>query len=158
MIHLARYIGKICNRFLLVFIIIIGSINAAQLFGIDAYIVRSGSMEPAILTGSLCMVDTDYEFEKIQVNDVVVFELSDTLITHRVKKITKEGFITKGDNNQVDDGVTTTEKNFVGKNLMAIPYAGYLISWIQTRKGKIISISILISGFILGTFFKETID
>ena len=112
-------------------------------------------MEPEILTGSLCMINMKYPYEKIQCSDVIAFESGNTLVLHRVIQRTDEGLITKGDNNQVDDGMTTTEVNYVGKNLGAIPYLGYFVFWIQTRRGKLMFIAVLMFSMILEILIKE---
>ena len=45
------------NGLFLICILLFITINTVQFFGINLYIVRSGSMEPEILTGSLCMIN-----------------------------------------------------------------------------------------------------
>lgn len=147
-IHLMYRLGWFC-----VFIIV--CIYLARFMGIQSYIVRSGSMEPGMPTGSICMVDTKYEFEKIRVNDVIAFRMGNNLVTHRVIQMTEDGFITKGDHNKVDDGLTTTEENYVGKNIMIIPCLGYILSWIQTIKGKIIIVTVALSILVIQMIMRQ---
>lgn len=137
------------------FVFVIVCIYFAQFMGIQSYIVRSGSMEPGIPTGSICMVDTKYEFQKIRVNDVIAFRMGSNLVTHRVIQMTEDGLITKGDHNDVDDGLTTTEENYVGKNIMTIPCLGYILSWIQTIKGKITIVIFTLSIMVIQMIVRE---
>ena len=71
---------------------------------------------------------------------------------HRVISIQNEGLETKGDSNEVSDGITTNESNYIGKNVFNIPQLGYVVKLIQTTRGKILLITIiiviLISGFL----------
>ena len=50
--------------------------------------------------------------------DIIAYKLNNgTMVTHRVVNVTENGLETKGDNNKVLDGVITTKKNYVGKNI-----------------------------------------
>ncbi len=152
---LNKWIEFCVNGFFIISILLFVFVNTVQYFGINLYIVRSGSMEPEISTGSLCMINMNYPYEKIQCGDIIAFESGNMLVLHRVIQVTDEGLITKGDNNQVDDGMTTTEVNYVGKNLGAIPYLGYFVFWIQTRRGKLMFIAVLMFSMILEILTKE---
>ena len=66
-------------------------------------------------------------------------------------------FQTKGDANEDADGSAVHYKNIVGTPVFSIPYLGYLSSWIQTRKGMIMSISIALVVLIL-TFMPDMLD
>ena len=115
------------------------------LIGIEPSVVESGSMEPSIQVGSLCFVNKNYKYEKIKVNDVIAFTIpTGNKATHRVIKITNEGFETKGDSNENPDGFITTKESYYGKNIFSIPKLGYVIKATQTLKGKIILITIII--------------
>lgn len=101
--------------------------------GVRPYIVMSGSMEPSIRTGSLCLVDTKAEYDEIEVSDVIAFRQGAGMVTHRVIAITEDGMETKGDANECSDGITTTRVNFGGKTVVSIPYAGYVFHVMQQR-------------------------
>ena len=59
--------------------------------GIDAYMVLSGSMEPAHRTGSLMYVKKDIDTDQLEVGDVITFRLSgSTVATHRIVEITTD--------------------------------------------------------------------
>jgi len=100
-------------------------------------VVLSGSMEPAFYRGDLLLL-TNYEEEPVRVGDIVVFKVEgrDIPIVHRVLKVhEKENgnvkFLTKGDNNSVDDRglyapgqVWLEKKDVVGRAKGFLPYVG----------------------------------
>ena len=125
------------------------------LIGIEPSVIESGSMEPSIHVGSLCFVNKHYKYEKIKENDIIAFKIpTGNKATHRVIRITEEGFETKGDANEDADGFITTKETYYGKNIFSIPKLGYVIKATQTKKGKVILITIiivlLVAGFSIG--------
>ena len=99
--------------------------------------VVSGSMEPTIPTGSLCIVNIRIPYEKIEEGDVIVYvRKSDGLrIIHRVIEVTDEGLVTKGDHNQISDGLSTTADNYFGTSLVHIPGVGKIAMKARTPAG-----------------------
>lgn len=151
---------KVIKAFInaLMTLIIIFGIIFVLLFiiGIKPFVVLSGSMEPTIKKGSLSFVNENYEYDKIKNNDIIAYEaLSGDKVTHRVISITEEGMETKGDKNNLSDGISTTEENYIGKNIFSIPKAGYLVKNIQTSRGKIILSTIIIMVLISGFFISD---
>ena len=63
-------------------------------------------------------------------------------------------FTTKGDANDAVDGAQVYYKNLLGEPVFTIPYLGYLSSWIQTKKGMIISINVALILLLL-TFLPD---
>lgn len=81
-------------------------------------------------------------------------------MTHRVISAEENGMIlvTKGDNNDVEDGPTTTVENFCGKTLFSIPYAGYALAALQKPQYKVMAgivITALISLIGIDIFLKR---
>ena len=66
-------------------------------------------------------------------------------------------FTTQGDANDAPDGSPVYYKNVIGTPVFSIPYLGYLSSWLQTKKGMIMGISIALVILIL-TFLPDLID
>ena len=117
--------------------------------GVRTYVTLSGSMEPAISTGSLCLVDHRRGYDEIQVGDIVAYESPlGSLVVHRVISVTGAGFETRGDNNGISDGVIVTESNFRGKTICALPGVGYVLYYLRQPAG-IAMIGILIGAIIL---------
>lgn len=150
------------GTYLVIVILIAGGILMAS--GIRPYITMSGSMEPKIKTGSVCFVNTRASFYDVEIDDVIAFKApSGVLVTHRVISAEENGMvlITKGDNNDVEDGTTTTVENFRGKTLFSIPYAGYVLATLQKPQCKMmvgIVITALILLVVIDLFFKLTVQ
>lgn len=108
------------------------------------YIVLSGSMEPAIRTGSVIGVR---EEEKYQVNNIVtvqILENPNETYTHRIiEKFEEEGetkYITKGDANESKDSEPVSEDLILGKTFFSIPLLGYLVNFAKQPTGFILMI------------------
>ena len=125
-------------------------------FGIQPYVVESGSMEPTIKTGSVCFVNRRANYDEIKVGDIIAFKInSNDLATHRVNSITDYGIETKGDANDNVDGIITNRETFVGKNILSIPGVGFIIRDLQTTKGKIILGTFVVCLLVVGIFLGE---
>jgi len=100
-------------------------------------VVLSGSMEPAFYRGDLLFL-TNYQEDPIDVGEIVVFKVEgrEIPIVHRVIKVHEKNngsviFLTKGDNNQVDDRGLYAQgqlwlqpKDVVGRARGFLPYVG----------------------------------
>ena len=64
---------------------------------------------------------------------------------------------TKGDANDDVDGSAVHHKNVIGTPVFSIPYLGYLSSWLQTKKGMIMGISIALVVLIF-TFLPDLLN
>lgn len=146
-----KILKSIINIILTLFIIVGISVLIAYIIGIKPYVVMSGSMEPNIKIGSVSFVNTRYPYKKIQVGDVIAFKRDTIFATHRVVEITEEGFITKGDANNIADGKIVSQNEYVGKNILSIQKLGYIIQATQTKAGKVILITTIV--FILACAF-----
>lgn len=116
----------------------------SDLAGWRLLIVKSGSMEPTIKTGTLILVKKETSF---QVGDIVTFgpvTRPEMLVTHRIIEIfDKSGhqyIKTKGDFNATEDQDATPIASVVAKYHFGIPYLGYLISFAQTELGVVLLI------------------
>jgi signal peptidase len=94
-----------------------------------AYLVQSGSMTPAIPTGSLVFVMPSANYN---VGDVITFGNKGRIpTTHRIVEIENaEGqttYSTKGDANDVRDGRDTPQSEIIGKVFLYVPYLGYVV-------------------------------
>lgn len=104
-------------------------------FGIQRYLVVSGSMEPSLYAGDIVFVNTNVDFEDVEIGDVIIFKHRDMNIVHRVieESTTIDGqqkyLKTKGDANKVDDGFVATEENYCGTVLFHIDKIGYALDF-----------------------------
>lgn len=111
-----------------------------RLFGIQPFIVLSGSMEPEIHTGAMVYVkETDPA--ALAEGDIITFRIAgDIPATHRIVEVTEEGFVTKGDANEHKDNGVVPHSSVIGKYLFSIPGMGYVVSFVQQPPGTYIGI------------------
>lgn len=121
-------------------------------FGYKPLIVLSGSMEPTILPGDLIIVK-EVKPDTLQEGDIISYKKDVSVTTHRITEIVDlEGnreFFTKGDNNNVEDGVAITEDMLEGQYLFRIPGLGNAAMFMQKPAGIIIFIAIPLILFII---------
>ena len=111
--------------------------------------VFSGSMEPAIPVGGIVVIKP-VDPETLKIGDIICFTLSEpTSITHRIKNITDEGFITKGDANEDPDQWIVKKENVIGKAILTIPFIGYIGYFVRTPTGFILLILLPASVIII---------
>ncbi len=141
-----RLVSLLLDLILIVGLAAIGG----TLLGVRPYVVESGSMEPAIRTGSVCLISARTDYDRVQAGDVVCFESAvGKKVIHRAVAVTPEGIETKGDANEASDGVTTTRENYIGTVLVSVAGLGYAVYWMQTPQGMVICIAVLLILFIL---------
>lgn len=87
--------------------------------------------------------------------DIVAFKKGEITVVHRIVKETGEGYVTKGDNNDVADPGILQKENITGRYLFSIPGIGYAISYTQTLDGMIILITTISVFILLGLFDKR---
>lgn len=112
-------------------------------------IVKSGSMEPVVKTGSIILTlpQSDY-----QIDEIVAYRyaLGDNpkklLVTHRIIEIINENnqklYLTQGDANETYDSNLVTKNQIIGKLAVKIPYLGYPINFLQSKVGAILIIAL----------------
>lgn len=118
--------------------------------------VISGSMEPAIRTGDVIIVQPLKDpANEVKDGDVITFrakEKADMLITHRIIGTVKVdgkpvAFGTKGDNNQVIDRDVVAPEQIIGRYEWRIPYFGYVTTFIRTPLG--IALFVIVPGVVI---------
>lgn len=110
--------------------------------------VLSGSMEPAIKTGDVIIVEPLKPDQEIAEGDVITFRAPDSpdmLITHRVVGIVSvngepAAYVTKGDNNDSIDLTPVQRSQVVGIQRWRIPYYGYLSNFMRRPLGIILCV------------------
>ena len=109
-----------------------------HIFGIYMFNIVSESMEPTFYKNDLAVVKS-CEVEKLEKGDIITFQQEDRIISHRIIGIIKENgekkFITKGDNNEVEDVEPIEMQNIYGKVEFIIPKIGKIVNYIQNVKG-----------------------
>ena len=146
-------------------------LTVPRVFGYEIYTVISGSMEPAIPTGSLVYI-ADTDPGEIVEGDVIAFyggasgnRAEDrvdsagsgagsigngagsgvSIITHRVvsNSVIMGEFITRGDANEKEDINPVSYDNYIGKVQLSVPMAGYAAELFTSTQGKIAAVCVI---------------
>ena len=120
-----------------------------RLVGLQPYVVLSGSMYPTYDVGSLIYVKS-VDYRDLKAGDPITYMVSsDTVVTHRIVEVVPDDtepdtlwYVTKGDANASEDGAPVHYLNVIGKPVFAIPYLGYLSSYIQSPPGLYVALSL----------------
>ncbi|WP_052356881.1 signal peptidase I [[Clostridium] dakarense] len=153
-------ISKILNS-MVIFVLVVLVLNLLttksdklfELIGYRSYTVLSGSMEPEFYPGDLVIIKHKNKTD-IKVNDVVIFRDNEgVIITHRIIEETNEGYITKGDNNNVNDADELIEDNIIGEVKFSIPKLGYLIKFLSNPK--IIAVELILLSGLIFFYYKD---
>lgn len=99
----------------------------------EAYVVLSGSMEPAIPTGGVVFV-YGTQPENLEKGDIITFQTDgDQVTTHRIIEVVERNgdlsFRTQGDANDDPDPGFIQPDEVVGEVKWWVPYLGYVIEW-----------------------------
>ena len=144
-------VAAICGTLgTLLLIIIVAAclpLTVPKVLGYQMYTVISGSMEPAIPTGSLVYIK-GMEPRDVADGDVIAFyggHDSNAIITHRVVKnrVVMGEFITKGDANEKEDMNPIPYSNFLGRVELSMPVVGELAQMLTSMEGKIAAASMI---------------
>lgn len=124
-------------------------------------IVESGSMEPAIQTGSVVVVKPA---ESYQSGDVITFQDrgKKKTTTHRIVDLEvvsgEVRYITKGDANNAEDTNRVFDSKILGKVLVDVPYLGYFFAMAKKPIGFVLLVIVPCVIIILeevGKIWKE---
>ncbi len=84
--------------------------------GIGSLIVSSGSMEPELSVGDVIIIKSCANYE---VGDIITYSVDDKyFVTHRIIEREGNNFVTKGDNNNVEDNQAVFKENIEGKVIL----------------------------------------
>ena len=147
---MAIRIYKVIQAMLLVMTVslIMGLGFLIVILDINPYVIISGSMEPELPVGSVCLVDCQQK--EPEVGDIISYKAQDTIITHRVIEKTDGGYITKGDSNSVADPGIVKPKQIFGTCIYSVPKIGYAVMFMRTLKGIVLTIIGVICFGLLG--------
>lgn len=128
-------------------------LTVPRIFGLHIYTVVSGSMEPAIPTGSLVYV-RETAPEQVEAEEVIAFygaRDSASIITHRVveNRVVMGEFITKGDANQTEDMNPIPYENFIGSVVCSIPALGRAAELFTSHDGKLIAGAVILAALLM---------
>lgn len=135
----AKRYNQISTLLLCILFFMIAPIQLPKLWGWQMFAILTGSMEPAIPTGSMIYVKPVH-IEEIKENDIITFRLGSgktNTATHRVVGIQQDGVITKGDANPTADAMIVDAQRLIGKVVYSLPICGYFLMFIGNPIGMI---------------------
>lgn len=110
--------------------------NNAYVLGIKPIYIKTGSMEPALLTDSIAIVKK-CDISDVQKDDIIVFRKEDKLIVHRVMD-KEDGYVkTKGDNNKIYDNFSVYPEEIQAKVILSMNWIANFKHEIKTINGVI---------------------
>lgn len=123
-------------------------------------VIITGSMEPAIRTGSLIVIKSVSE-DNLAAGDIITYkpiEGRSDLVTHRIIDEASEdnSFITQGDANDIPDFNPVYYDSIVGKVIFTIPLLGYLINFLKTPQGIVLLILFIILCEIIWRLIRKS--
>lgn len=124
--------------------------------GYKPIVIQSGSMSPALETGSLCLISEEKSYGY---GDIVTFTTDGGIyVTHRIICENNDGtFVTKGDANKVEDSADLKKENIIGVVRVSVPILGYVVSFISTLLGKCIVCVVVFVLFLLSSILDSKI-
>lgn len=120
----------------------------SSFFGYSIFEVQTGSMVPAINPGDWIIVRAT---NIIQLDDIITYEEDGEYITHRVREMYKDTYVTKGDANPVKDKPITDDK-LVGKVEKVLPYFGIFR---RTLFNPFVLITLIITVYLCSFAFRK---
>lgn len=124
-----------------------------QIIGYRSYTVLSGSMEPEFYPGDLVITNHKSKTD-INLDDIVTFRDNEgVIITHRIVEEVDGGYITQGDNNNVEDTDVLKKENLIGKVKFSIPKVGYLMNFLS--KPIIIAVEMILLSVFIFFYYKD---
>lgn len=134
--------GRVTAVLILILFTVLLLISYRRVRGWGAEVVISGSMRPAILPGSV-VIHKELPPNHYQVGDVITFYppyRERQLVTHRIVALyeNSSGILvakTKGDANTNGDPWLISVGSIRGKQVIALPWLGYLFQVVKTPIG-----------------------
>lgn len=102
----------------------------AFLFGYKPVYILTGSMEPTLREKGVAIVKKA-TYDEVDVDDIIMYQVEDKTITHRIISKDAEGIRTKGDNNDVQDAYTLTDENVRAKVVLILNFTADIVNDIQ---------------------------
>ena len=146
---------------------IVAGVAVPRIAGGQAFTILTGSMRPGMPPGSLVVV-RPVDPATLRIGDVITFQLRSgqpEVATHRIVGIGgtmtgKRVFTTRGDANDANDVAPVKPVQIRGKRWYAVPYLGYLNSFLDGQQraiGRLVGAGLLV-GYALVMFVGSVRD
>ena len=103
-----------------------------KVLGFSSAVVLTGSMAEAIQPDDVIIT---HRQDAYKVGDIVTYQTGTMSVTHRIIAVHENGYRTKGDANNTDDGADIPQNAVVGKVVLVIPKIGAVIRFVRTPAG-----------------------
>ncbi len=131
----------------LLYISYIDKFETPSFYVYEAYMIDTTSMEPTLNKNDVIIIKKCKE-ENLKKGDIITYKINGEIITHRIIEIVQEEitgtnqYITKGDNNNVEDEDYILFSEIEGKMIIKIPGLGNVVNIL--KNGIVIILVILI--------------
>lgn len=134
-VNIVSVLAIVSAVLVLLSVVLTKSDDVPNICGYSVFRVLTGSMEPAIPTDSLIVVDR-MEASEVRDGDIISYFSQDpsfggAVNTHRVVSVSQDGdrivFETKGDANQMSDRYPATSEDLIGKVVFVSPVMGKMV-------------------------------
>ncbi len=131
----------------LLYISYIDKFETPSFYVYEAYMIDTTSMEPTLNKNDVIIIKKCKE-ENLKKGDIITYKINGEIITHRIVEIVQEEitgtnqYITKGDNNNVEDEYYILFSEIEGKMIIKIPGLGNVVDIL--KNGIVIILVILI--------------
>ena len=109
-------------------------------------------MQPTLNIDDVILVKR-CDIRELNKNDILTFTKDEKIISHRIVKIIEKekdrNFVTKGDNNEVEDVGFVHKDQIYGRVIFNIPKLGKLLNFIQNKEGFVRAAILVIIVFVL---------
>lgn len=137
--------------FIVIFVILMLIMSRYSIFGLKLFVIRSGSMSPALKVGSVVLVRSASDYRQ---GEIITFykpgDMENT-VTHRLNKViegTPKMYETKGDANDAPDSDLLLTDKIVGRVIFNIPFLGYIVVFEKSLAGLILLVFLPIAVII----------
>lgn len=152
---------KVIMALIVMFILVTGyksidpldqNFKTQDFFGFELLSIGSNSMYPGIKIGDGVLIKLVNDKTDIKEGDIVAYQLNEVKVVHRVIKVNEDNtYVTKGDNNTVDDGSPIPRKRIIGKEVALLPGIDQFVSTLRSPIGLGV---FAVFAFSLFTFFE----
>lgn len=132
----------------LLYISYIDKFETPNFYIYSAYLISTSSMEPTLNEEDIIIIKKCKE-EELEKGDIITYKIDDgNIITHRIIDILDEDsgekkYVTKGDNNNIEDSEHILFSEIEGKMIIKIPRLGKVLNVL--KNGIVIILVILIA-------------